>query len=611
MLFHRLILIAASVAAANAQSSSRYTISTLAGNGTLGFSGDGGAAAAAQLYTPYGIAVNASGVVYVADQANQRIRQVNGGTISTFAGSGTKGYSGDGAQAASAALSTPAGVAVDASGNVYFSDTGNQVIRKITTGGVISTVAGSNSLGAGFAGDGAAATSAQLNTPLGVAVDATGAIYVADYANNRVRKIANGNINTVAGSGGVGYWGDGGQATAAGLNGPTGVAIDAAGFLYIADTGNNRIRKVAGNGIITTVAGTGNPSYSGDLGPAINADLDGPTGVTVDPGGVMYIADNLNSRIRRVSTASTISTIAGNGKEAYTGDGGLGTDASVFFPIGVAVDKVGNVYVADTQNHVTRQLAPIADFALPPAVTGVIGAGGFGGFQAVAAGSWVEIYGSDLATTARSWTGSDFHNQLAPTMVDGTTVMIGGIPAPISYISGGQLNALVPTGLGSGQQTLTVTTLVGTSAAVNITIAPNTAGLYAPQFLNSGGTQYAAGLLSDGSYAAPANVSATVKSRPAKAGETVTLYGTGFGPVTPNVPTGQIAPASTALTGQLSIALGGLPATVTYAGLAPGGVGLYQINIVVPAGLTSGAAPLTFLLNGQAGSQSLSLAVGN
>lgn len=606
------VLLLAAALPAFTQTASRFTISTLAGTGVGGFSGDGGSAASAQLFVPYGVAVNASSTVFLADQGNQRVRQVTNGVISTFAGTGTRGYTGDTAQAASATLSSPAGIAVDSSGNLYLADSSNNVVRKITTGGVISTIAGKNSLGEGFSGDGGAATEARLSSPLGVAVDRNGVVYVVDRGTHRVRKIsADGKISTVAGNGGATFSGDGLPGTSSSLNRPTGVAVDTAGNLYIADTANNRIRKVLLDGTMITVAGTGNAGYSGDLGPATRADLKQPCGVAVDSAGNLYIADTDNSRIRRVSAQGTITTIAGNGRHAYAGDGGLATSGSLFFPISVAVDAAGNVYVADTQNAVARLLTPIAEFSLPPAVSGVIGAGGFGGSTAVPPGSWIEIYGSDLSVTARSWTSSEFTNRTAPTVLDGTSVRIGGIPAPLAYISGGQLNAMVPAGLGSGEQALTVTTLIGTSAPFPIQVDATRPGLFAPSFLNIGGNQYAGAKLADGSYAAPENAAEDIRSRPARAGETITLYGIGFGPVTPDVPTGRIADVANAITGVLQVFVAGAAATVTYAGLAPGSVGLYQINVTMPASVVGDAVALTHTLNGIAGRQSLYVAARN
>src|SRR5439155_1238793 len=247
-----------------------------AGNSSYGFSGDGGTATSAQLAQPSGIAVDTAGNLYVADTRNQRVRKVTaGGVISTVAGNGTFGFSGDGGPATSAQLSTPDDVAVDAAGNLYVPDLGGQRVRKVTPSGVISTVAGNGTHG--FSGDGGPATSAQLaffSGGSGVAVDVAGNLYISDNGNNRVRKVtADGVISTVAGNGTFGFSGDEGPATSAQLNFPLGVAVDSAGNLYIADSDNTRRRKVTAGGVISTVAGNGTSGFSGGQGPATSAQL--------------------------------------------------------------------------------------------------------------------------------------------------------------------------------------------------------------------------------------------------------------------------------------------------------------------------------------------------
>jgi uncharacterized protein (TIGR03437 family) len=594
-----------------AQTAIRYTITTLAGTGSSGYSGDSGAATAAQLSIPYGIGITSGSAVVISDQGNRRIRQVGAdGTISTVAGTGTSGSSGDGGTATSADLNAPTGVAVDSTGTVYFADSGNHVVRKFTVSGTISTVAGQVSPGAGFAGDGGAATSAELDTPIGVAVDSAGNLYICDTFNNRVRKVGkDGNITTFAGDGAAAGDGDGGPATNAALQAPSGVAVDGNGNVYIADTGNNRIRKVTPDGNISTIAGNGAAGYSGDLGSATAASLYSPEGVAVDSAGYVYIADTWNSRIRRVSPNGVILTIAGNGRFAYGGDGGEATSASLSFPRGIAVDAGGKVYFADTQNNSVRVLTPVTDSSQPPAITAAKGAGAFGGTSSVAPGSWIEIYGSNLALTTRSWTDTDFNGANAPTVMDGTSVAIGGQPAVVSYISGGQINALVPANIGAGDQPVIVTSVAGTSAPSTIRVDPNQPGLFAPSQFNVQGQQYAGAEFADGSaYALPAGGVANVTSRPAKAGETLLLFGTGFGPVVPDVPYGQIAAQSNSLTGALQVFFGNFPAIVTYAGLAPGTVGLYQFNVTVPAAV-SGAVPVTVSLNGAKSNQQVYVAV--
>ena len=329
-------------------------ITTVAGNGSGGYSGDGGPATSATLNNPYGLAVDAFGNLYISDSNNARIRKVSpSGIITTVAGNGTWGNSGDGGAAASATLASPLAIATDASGNVYITDSINYRIRKISTAGIITTVAGSGATP--YSGDGGPATSAGLGGPTAVAVDASGNLFIAD--GTRIRRVSpSGTITTVAG-GGAG--GDGGPAVLAQLNSPRKVAVDSAGNLYIADWGHGRVRKVSPSGIITTVAGNGNPGYSGDGGPATSAQLSGPVSVAVDASGNLYIADAGNFRIRRVSPSGIITTVAGNGKYGFSGDGGPATSAGLTVPYDVAVDAAGNLYIADTNNALRiRQVSP-------------------------------------------------------------------------------------------------------------------------------------------------------------------------------------------------------------------------------------------------------------
>jgi sugar lactone lactonase YvrE len=262
--------------------------------------------------------------------------------VTTVAGNGTAGYSGDGGSAASAELHQTEGVTTDSAGNLYIADWTNNVIRKVTAvTGVITTVAGNGT--AGFAGDGGAATSAELKGPTGIAVDSAGNLYIADQANNRVRKVAaaTGVITTVAGNGTAGYSGDGGPATSAAMYSPTDLAFDSAGNLYISDNANNRIRKVTlTTGVITTVVGNGTAGSTGDGGSATSAELDAPAGLAFDSAGNLYIADALNNRIRKVTAATgVITTCAGNGTAGFTGDGGAATSAELHTPARVVVDK--------------------------------------------------------------------------------------------------------------------------------------------------------------------------------------------------------------------------------------------------------------------------------
>ena len=326
------------------------TISTYAGSGNFGFSGDGGPATAAELNFPRDVALDPAGNLYIADSGNSRIRKVSpGGTISTYAGSGSRGFSGDGGPAAAAQLNNPVGMALDPAGNLYIADITNNRIRKVTSGGTISTYAGSGSFG--FSGDGGPATAAQLNVPVGVALDPAGNLYIADQGNSRIRKVTpGGTISTYAGTDTPGFSGDGGPATAAQLNVPVGVAVDPAGNLYIADSGSSRIRKVGPGGTISTYAGGGGgtPGFLGDGGPATAAYLNNPVGVTLDPAGNLYIADLGNARVRKVTPGGTISTYAGSGSFGFSGDGGPATAAQLNGPWGVAVDPAGILYIAES-----------------------------------------------------------------------------------------------------------------------------------------------------------------------------------------------------------------------------------------------------------------------
>ena len=318
------------------------TITTIAGIGESGYSGDGVPAVLSRLYDPAGVAVDGAGNLYIADSGNHRIRRVDGArTITTVAGTGTRGNSGDGGPAIEAQLSSPKGVAVDGAGNLYIADTFNHQVRRVDPEGIITTVT----------------SFPTVYFPRGVAVDGEGNLYIADSGNHRIRRVDGARtITTVAGTGTRGNSGDGGPAIEAQLSSPRGVAVDGEGNLYIADTANNRIRRVDGSGIITTVAGSGNGRYSAGTGPAVEATLHRPNGVAVDSAGSFYIVDRLNNAIRRVDGSGIITTIAGSGRSGFSGDGGPAVEAELHWPRGVAVDNSGNVYVADTENHLIRVL---------------------------------------------------------------------------------------------------------------------------------------------------------------------------------------------------------------------------------------------------------------
>ena len=284
-------------------------ITTIAGTGAAAYSGDNGPATAAEINYPYGITLDTLGNIYFSDDFNYRIRKINtAGIITTIAGNGTAGYNGDGIAATSAELQNPGGVAVDHNGNVYIADVNNDRIRIINTAGIITTIAGTGA--PGYNGDNIAATAAELYQPEGVAVDNVGNLYIVEYINYRVRKVdASGIITTIAGTGISGYNGDNITATTAELDRPLGVAVDGNGNVYISDAYNARIRKINSSGIINTIAGTGISAYSGDNGLATAAELSTSVGITIDHSGNVYIADAGNSRIRRIISNLSVNNV--------------------------------------------------------------------------------------------------------------------------------------------------------------------------------------------------------------------------------------------------------------------------------------------------------------
>jgi sugar lactone lactonase YvrE len=338
-------------------------INTVAGNGTYGYSGDGGSATAAGLSSTAGIAVDSAGDLFIADTDHNVIREVKNGVINTVAGNGDLNYSGDGGQATAAGLGPAFGVAVDTAGDLFISVSNR--VREVKNG-VINTVAGNGTYG--YSGDGGLATTAELSSTAGIAVDTAGGLFIVDAYNGRIREVKNGLINTVAGNGPLEYSGDGGQATAAGLGPADGIAVDSAGDIFIADIGN-RIREVNhATGVITTVAGTGIVGYSGDGGPATAAELDEPTSIAVDTAGDIFIADGC--RVREVNHATgVITTIAGTGIVGYSGNGGPATAAELGMlsgqGYGIAVDSTGDVFIADNDrvrevNHTTHIITTVA-----------------------------------------------------------------------------------------------------------------------------------------------------------------------------------------------------------------------------------------------------------
>jgi uncharacterized protein (TIGR03437 family) len=547
-----------SVFAASALSQ-QYTINTIAGSaGNPGFAGDSGSAVGSQLNFPTGIAVDKSGNLYIADGLNNRVRKVSGGVISTVAGNGTAGYTGDKGPATSAELNNPTAVALDSSGNLYIADSANNVVRMVSSSGTITTFAGDNTVG--YSGDMALATGAQLSNPVGVVADSAGNVYIADAGNNVIRQVYSGNIVTYA----------------EGFTQPDAVAVDLAGNIYVADTQGRRIVKYSNSGIYTTIAGNGYGEFSGDNGPGPSAALYDPMGLTVDPSGNVYIADTFNGRIRKVTPSGIITTIAGNGTLYFSGDGGPATQAALHFPHGVAVDSSGNVYITDTVNSVVRELQG----SLPVvSANGVVNAASFA--PRISPGALATVFGSNFALV-----NAGAQTPL-PTSVESVSVSVNGQLAPVLYVTPTQVNFQVPWETVLGPATVTVAVNGGASNVVTVNVLGAAPGL----FSTSSGQAIVQNL--DYTLNSPAN--------PAKVGSTIIAYLSGSGSVSPAVADGAIAPLGTVVYANAasSATIGSSTAQVAFAGLAPGFVGLVQVNIVVPSGLATGTYPLTVTIGSE------------
>ncbi|MBC7554694.1 MAG: T9SS type A sorting domain-containing protein [Taibaiella sp.] len=340
----------------SAHAQSRRIVTYAGSGGTGGFSGDGFAATGALFYGPQSVSVDTTGNVFVVDYYNARVRKIKKtGTIVTFAGTGVGGYSGDGTASTSAKVD-PQGVAADKRGNVFISNYLNDVIRKVNPLGIISTYGGTGTRG--YSGDNGPATAAKFHSPSGLFTDSKNNLYVADAGNNVIRKIDTfGTVTTVAGIGTAGYSGDGGAATAAELDSPYAVTMDRYGNLFIADYKNNVVRMVdPATGFISTFAGTGAYGYSGDGGAAAAAELNKPAGIAVDTNGNVFISDSYNNVIRVVNSIGIISTSVGNGTPGFGGDLGDPLGANLFHPYGIAIDTTGSMFIADANNQRIRKV---------------------------------------------------------------------------------------------------------------------------------------------------------------------------------------------------------------------------------------------------------------
>ena len=595
------ILVLFSIPSAWGQAPS-FKISTIAGNYKMGYTGNGGPATSAELNDPRGIVTDPAGNVYFCDRDNHVVRKVDtNGIITTVAGTGSAGYNGDNIQGTTAQLNTPWRVTIDPAGNLYIADSVNDRIRKLAPNGIITTVVGNGS--PGYTGDGGPATSATLRIPEQAELDVFGNLYIVDSGNNVIRKVnTSGVITTVAGNGfgqGVGnstgtgaFSGDGGPATKAELNLPVSIAIDTSDNLWISDQANNVIREVNTSGVINTVAGIyNNYNYTGDGGPATKATFSGPAGIARDTAGNIYVTDYGNNVLRVLLTDGTIQTVAGNGKVGSIGDGGPALQAELDSPRQVAVGTFGNIYIADSLNNAIRKLTPTS-----PTVGHVVNA--FGNSQLIAQNTWVAIQGSNLSQPgdSRIWGGSDFVNGQMPTTLDGVSVTLLGAnnyqaKAYVYYISPTQINILTPPDLQPGTVQVQVTNN-GVQSAPGVTAVQS---ISPSLFVFNGGPYVIAEHASTGGIVGPATLYPG-SSTPAKPGELLAVYANGFGPTSVPVTSGSSMQGGT-LTTLPVITIGGIQATVQFAGLiAPG---LYQLNVYVPQGAVSGDNAITVSYSGQ------------
>src|SRR5579871_518134 len=720
-------------------------IGTIAGNGGQGFTGDGGSALQAELNLPLALAIDSNNEILIGDTGNARIRKIANGTISTAAGTSI----GDGAAAAAAFLNFPAGIAVDGKSNIVIADTYDGEVRKFTVGGAIGSFgqiplgqtafgasvdaggnfyvtddeprvlkiapSGTTTVVAGngkttYGGDGVSATSTGTGQPTAVAADSAGNIYFADYAASQIRMVsANGRIKTIAGNGNAVASGDNGPALSAGMD-PYDIALDAQGNVYIADFVNNRIRKIAPNQTITTIAGTGKSGHTGDGGLATSATLSRPAGVAVDGAGNLYVADTGNSVVRRITASGLITTIAGSGiPYPSTIDNGPAISAQMN-PARIAVDASNNVYVTDLLNDRVRKLTPVGavpasltviggnnqqgspgaalgtplvvkltdrngagvpgvelTYTVSPAgaatttpaitlndgtastnvvlgstpgnVTVTVGVSGIssvaftltiisptaplisaGGITsaglsvpaitALSTNAIASIFGTQFAApgTALKVGPGDLVNGAIPTNFNGVCVQFGSVRAPVFEIFQNQVTIQVPA-VGAGSVNVTVitqcdTTNAQTSNAISVQIQNAS-----PEFFyfiqNANGRNPIAAIDAvTGSYIGAPNLISGATFTPATSGEYLTLFATGFGPTNPAFAPGQIPNVAANVTSDVSVVFGGVTlaaSDILYAG-ATSNAGLYQLSIRVPAGVPSGDQALIITVGGVASS---------
>ena len=561
-----------------------------------------------------GIDVDKAGNLYIADYTSHSVYKVDRlGASTVIAGTGKGGYSGDGGLATLAQLNGPTSVAVAPDGTIYIAEYGGQRLRKVATNGIITTFAG-NGIG-GFKGEGGPAASAQVYAPYDIAVDGSGNVYFSERGNARIRKIdTNGIIKTVVGTGKRGNSGDSGPALLADID-PGGIRILTDGSIYFTNDGAGSndgdgirvVRKVAPDGTVSTVAGNGSAGFGGDGGLAIAATMYHPLGVAVDGAGNVFIADFANDRIRKVAPSGVITTYAGTGAGGAQGDGGAATGAQLNGPDDLAIDSSGNLYIAEYYNHRVRKIAPLASPAINPTNSGLPA---FLGKSDFSSNSYLEIYGTNLSQTQRTWSGGDFHGSNAPTSLDGVSVTVNSKPAFIYYISPTQININTPEDTATGPVLIQVTNSVGTSnvgSANRARVSPTLQSI--PQFA-IGGKQYVVAQTPDfKAFIGNPGMLSGLNFVAAKPGDTVILYALGCGPTNPATQAGVVAPQNSPLTLPYEIQIGRVTAKVTFAGMAASTIGLYQFNVVIPD-VPAGDQPIELVVDGVPNAQNLTIAVG-
>jgi uncharacterized protein (TIGR03437 family) len=582
-------------------------ISTVAGTGSIGFSGDGGPAVNAMLGLPNGVAADNAGNIYIVDSLNNRIRKVDSsGIISTLAGNGVPLFSGDGGPATSAGFflcgtAQHQGVAADNNGNVYMTDCGDNRIRKIDKAGIITTVAGRGSLGqSGFSGDGGLATDADLSSPWGIALDNAGNLYIADTGNGRIRKVNTaGIISTVVGRGNGSVLGDGGPATNAQLANPSDVAVDNAGNIYVADVGNHAIRKVDTSGTIRTILHGAFGNCLSGTRPAASVDVGDAVGLAVDSAGNLFIADRSADCVHKLDTSGNVTSVAGGGINPVT-DGVPATSVGLGAVAAVTLDPAGNLYLVENNSSRVRKVS--ASAPATPVISAALNGASFAATQMLTSGSLASLFGTALATG-----NVEASTIPLPFSLGGVSLTVQGIPAPLLFVSSGQINFQVPWTVQFGSADIVVSVNGTVSAKFTATLGGVSPGIFSAQ----SGAGPAIAINSDGSLAAPSGSIPGFPTHPAKVGDTIIILGTGLGLVTPAIASGAASSDTfrrTIITP--AVLIGGSPATVSFSGLSPQFVGVNQLNVVVP-NIPAGVVPLQIEEAGIRTPDKVTIAVAN